>query len=228
MASKVFSWNMEGGTEASYKKVNEIIASDDFELIALQEAGSSSYDTNGVGAETREPLDVSLVHCPIDTTKTYIHSLVASKDTINGKCVYRYFLNVDDENLAFISAKKANTVYVLTTDGNEKRPILGLEIENEYFFNVHANDGSDAILMITKVMTYMKDLYWWLIVGDFKLTPKHVKKVYPYTSAHLTYLCRDETTTTNYGIIDKYNVAWKYQRCDDSFLHQFTNVLKMY
>ena len=93
--------------------------------------------------------------------------------------VYIYHTHVAGRlNLAIVSRKAAEEIFVF--EALERRPVIGIRINNDYFFNLHAgaHPYNEAALMINAIEMYMScnvlpriPSATWMIMGDFNREP---------------------------------------------------------
>ncbi|EFA8762867.1 cytolethal distending toxin type III/V nuclease subunit CdtB, partial [Escherichia coli] len=98
--------------------------------------------------------------------------------------VYIYFSAVDAfggrVNLALVSNRQADEVFVLRPVRQGGRPLLGIRIGNDAFFTAHAiaTRNNDAPALVEEVYSFFRDsrdpvhqAINWMILGDFNREP---------------------------------------------------------
>lgn len=97
-----------------------------------------------------------------------------------GRKYYLYHFEVQDENnrnnMAILSQKRAEEVYVFSDPQGKRRPVFGIRIGKNAFFSVHApafaaNKVADALKGISDFLSnnaYVKrEVTSWIFLGDF-------------------------------------------------------------
>lgn len=98
------------------------------------------------------------------------------------RTVFIYYANIDvgarRVNLAIVSGSQADEVFVIsqnTVAPDVSRPVIGIRIGNDVFFNIHAlaSGGGDATALVTAVHDNFlsRTNFNWIIAGDFNRDP---------------------------------------------------------
>lgn len=174
---KTATWNMQGSSASSEAKWSVSIrqmfsGASGIDILAVQEAGTlpqtaratgRTFDFNGTSVQVSE----------------HIWNLGTS---LRPSFVYIYYAPTDAGanrvNLALVSRTPANEVFLLPPPTTASRPMLGIRINNDAFFSIHAlaNGGADASAIVHNI-----DLFFqgsptlastnWIIMGDFNREP---------------------------------------------------------
>lgn len=174
---KTATWNMQGSSASSEAKWSVSIrqmfsGASGIDILAVQEAGTlpqtaratgRTFDFNGTSVQVSE----------------HIWNLGTS---LRPSFVYIYYAPTDAGanrvNLALVSRTPADEVFLLPPPTTASRPMLGIRINNDAFFSIHAlaNGGVDASAIVHNI-----DLFFqgsptlastnWIIMGDFNREP---------------------------------------------------------
>lgn len=174
---KTATWNMQGSSASSEAKWSVSIrqmfsGASGIDILAVQEAGTlpqtaratgRTFDFNGTSVQVSE----------------HIWNLGTS---LRPSFVYIYYAPTDAGanrvNLALVSRTPADEVFLLPPPTTASRPMLGIRINNDAFFSIHAlaNGGADASAIVHNI-----DLFFqgsptlastnWIIMGDFNREP---------------------------------------------------------
>ncbi|HFV9915907.1 TPA: cytolethal distending toxin subunit B family protein [Salmonella enterica subsp. diarizonae serovar 61:l,v:z35] len=191
----VVTWNMQGansGTENKWQSsVRQLISSrvGGADILLLQEAGQVP-----VSAELTSRIIVSQV--PGVPVEEFIWSLGTRS---RPQQVFLYFSRVDTGanrvNLAIVSRQRADEVLVVAPPTPVSRPILGIRIGQDAFFNTHAlaSRGSDSASIIASVnqflfqqATPLRDVNW-MIAGDFNRSPESLTTLMQRTQPAINF-----------------------------------------
>ncbi|RIY32865.1 cytolethal distending toxin subunit CdtB [Psittacicella hinzii] len=209
---RVATWNLQGSSAANENKWNVsvrqlITGNGAADILAVQEAGvlpSSAMITERVV----QPVAVGI---PIHE---YTWNLgTASRPNI----VYIYYSRVDvganRVNLAIVSRIRADEVFVLPPPTVVSRPIIGIRIGNDAFFNTHAlaNRGIDSTAIVRSVFdffnrsTTMQGVNW-MIMGDFNRSPSqlqaNLEMSEPGVARHVNIIAPTTPTQQSGGTLD--------------------------
>lgn len=170
------TWNMQGASASSEAKwsvsIRQMVSGEGaLDILALQEAGSlpASAMPTGRSFDNGSGVVVSEYRWNLGTT-------------LRPDFVYIYFAPTDPSanrvNLAIVSRRMADEILLLPPPTTASRPLLGIRIDNDVFFSIHAlaNGGADASAIVHNV-----DLFFqrsptlantnWIILGDFNREP---------------------------------------------------------
>lgn len=187
---RMITWNMQGaaekGSNGSQSKWTAVIPQmlnsqgDNAGVLALQESGSlplgttpapqaGAPDRHGEGADAIEEVVWNL------GTRTRENN------------VYIYHLDATDRvNLSIVSRVRAQEILVFPIPLPDLRPIFGIRIGDDYFFNIHAGayPTNQAPNQVNEVHRYMANTAPlpsqlvpprananWIIMGDFNRAP---------------------------------------------------------
>ncbi len=183
---RMITWNMQGASSNTQSKWSAVIPhmlspqGDNAVVLALQESGSlpsrttpapqaEAPDRHGEGADAIEEVVWNI------GTRTRENN------------VYIYHLQTGDRvNLALVSRVRAEEILVFPFPLPDLRPIFGIRIGDDYFFNIHAGayQRNQAPEQVNEVHRYMANSNPlpaglvpprananWIIMGDFNRTP---------------------------------------------------------
>ncbi|WP_429113224.1 cytolethal distending toxin subunit B family protein [Aeromonas veronii] len=221
---RVVSWNLQGASHATESKWNVNVAvllrggvnsQQNVDIINIQEAGTPPPTATllpQLGARLVNPdnLAVPVEEYEWDLGTRYRRNIF-----------YIYFSRVDTGanrvNLAIVSRQRASRVIILGTSvfPGHGRPVLGIEVDNSYYFNIHAiaNGGSDSGVVTERVWNYFNqnnDQSSWMITGDFNRNPfgmtnslqRLLDTNYPHVSQNVTIISQNSPTQNSGGILD--------------------------
>ncbi|EAI4690940.1 cytolethal distending toxin subunit B family protein [Campylobacter jejuni] len=170
----VGTWNLQGSSASTESKWNISIrqlvtGSNPMDVLAVQEAGVLP-STATMTQRQVQPVGVGI---PIHE---YEWNLGTSS---RPNSVFIYYSRVDvganRVNMAIVSRRQADEVIVLPPPTVASRPIIGIRICNDVFFNAHAlaRGGNDAGAIVTAVDMHFRNmpLINWMILGDFNRDP---------------------------------------------------------
>lgn len=174
---KSATWNMQGSSASSEAKWSVSIrqmfsGASGLDILAVQEAGTLPqtaratgrvFDFNGTSVQVSE----------------HIWNLGTSQ---RPSFVYIYYAPTDPGanrvNLALISRTPADEVFLLPPPTTASRPMLGIRINNDAFFSIHAlaNGGVDASAIVHNIDLFFQSSPTlastnWIIMGDFNREP---------------------------------------------------------
>lgn len=174
----VGTWNLQGSSASTENKwnvsVRQLITGDNpVDILMVQEAGSVPASARPTGRM-------------IQPGGTPIQEFVWDLGTRSRpRSVFIYYANIDvgarRVNLAIVSTRQADEVFVvrqMTVASNASRPAIGIRINNDVFFNIHAlaRGGGDAAALVTAIHDTFLDRtdLNWLIAGDFNRDPANL------------------------------------------------------
>ena len=174
---KTATWNMQGSSASSEAKWSVSIrqmfsGASGIDILAVQEAGTlpqtaratgRTFDFNGTSVQVSE----------------HIWNLGTSQ---RPSFVYIYYAPTDvganRVNLALVSRMPADEVFLLPPPTTASRPMLGIRINNDAFFSIHAlaNGGVDASAIVHNIDIFFQSSPTlastnWIIMGDFNREP---------------------------------------------------------
>ena len=174
---KTATWNMQGSSASSEAKWSVSIrqmfsGASGIDILAVQEAGTlpqtaratgRTFDFNGTSVQVSE----------------HIWNLGTS---LRPSFVYIYYAPTDAGanrvNLALVSRMPADEVFLLPPPTTASRPMLGIRINNDAFFSIHAlaNGGVDASAIVHNIDIFFQSSPTlastnWIIMGDFNREP---------------------------------------------------------
>ena len=174
---KTATWNMQGSSASSEAKWSVSIrqmfsGASGIDILAVQEAGTLPqtaratgriFDFNGTSVQVSE----------------HIWNLGTSQ---RPSFVYIYYAPTDAGanrvNLALVSRMPADEVFLLPPPTTASRPMLGIRINNDAFFSIHAlaNGGVDASAIVHNIDIFFQSSPTlastnWIIMGDFNREP---------------------------------------------------------
>lgn len=165
------TWNMQGALSDEYSKWSQVrrMMRCEVEVLAIQEGGSpasipSISTAINVNVDNPDGVDI-----PFSAYKWN------SGSDSRPEIYYLYFLYSNNRcNLAIATKVRADNVILLKRDRpfyDEERPILGVRLGNDYFFNIHAvtGGGSNAPGLVNRTYSYMQERNSnsWMLMGDF-------------------------------------------------------------
>ncbi|WP_066389260.1 cytolethal distending toxin subunit B family protein [Helicobacter himalayensis] len=169
------TWNLQGSSASTENKwnvsVRQLITGDNpVDILMVQEAGSVPASARPTGRAIQPG------GTPI---QEYIWDLGTRS---RPRMVYIYYANIDvgarRVNLAIVSGSQADEVFVIsqnTVAPNVSRPVIGIRVGNDAFFNIHAlaSGGGDATALVTAVHDNFlnRTNLNWIIAGDFNRDP---------------------------------------------------------
>lgn len=164
------TWNLQGSSAATESKWNVsirqlITGANPMDVLAVQEAGVLP-STAMMTPRQVQPVGVGIP----------IHEYIWNLGSVSRpSSVYIYYSRVDvganRVNLAIVSRVQADEVFVLPPPTVASRPIIGIRIGNDAFFNIHAlaSGGNDAGAIVAAVDMFFRNRsdINWMILGDF-------------------------------------------------------------
>lgn len=170
---QTITWNMQGALSEGRSKWPQVrnLFQGETKVVALQEAGSQEYLPG-------TPIDNVLVRIANPDGLEILWAAIKWNcgTSSRGEIYYIYFLHTGGNrcNLAIVSKQPADYVIILQRQGARlhERPILGIKLGDDYFFNIHATSGggSNAAGLVRRVYDYMQtenSRDSWMIMGDF-------------------------------------------------------------
>lgn len=173
---KTGTWNLQGSSASSEAKwnvnVRQMVSGQGaLDILAVQEAGSLPTSVMPTGRTATQG--------DFNATEYTWNLGTRSRPQI----VYVYYAQIDmganRVNLAIVSQRMADEIFLLPPPSTLSRPILGISVGGAAFFSAHAlaNGGTDAPAIVHAVdqffTTTRMDLINtpWMILGDFNRTP---------------------------------------------------------
>ncbi|MDO4698090.1 MAG: cytolethal distending toxin subunit B family protein [Pasteurellaceae bacterium] len=210
---RVATWNLQGSSAANESKwninVRQLLTGiDAADILMVQEAGTLPASATRTGRMV-QPAGVGI---PIEE---YLWNLGTGR---RPDLVYIYYSRIDvganRVNLAIVSRRRADEVFVVTTDSTVllSRPAIGIRIQNDVFLSAHAlaSGGSDAGRIVEHVYRFFsesaRNRYNWMLVGDFNRSPNSLENFLrtqePATSNNTLILAPTEPTHRSGNILD--------------------------
>ena len=214
---RVSTWNLQGSSANTESKWNIsvrqlVTGANPANILMVQEAGA--VPSSAVRTERR----VQPGGTPVEE---FTWNLGSSSRPRN---VFIYYAPLDvgarRVNLAIVSDRRADEVFVIsqsTIAPQTSRPVLGIRIGNDVFFNIHAlaSGGGDAAALVTAVHDNFINMpqYNWLIAGDFNRDPanlqagvdtritNHIRIAAPNSATH--FGARGANRTLDYAVIGR-------------------------
>ncbi|KEA45884.1 cytolethal distending toxin subunit B family protein [Campylobacter mucosalis] len=169
---KLATWNLQGSSATTENKwnvsVRQIVSGDNpADILAVQEAGVLPHTARATGRSQSQGNVV---------VSEYLWQLgsFSRPDEVN-----IYYANIDTGanrvNLAIVSRMIADEIIILPPPSVASRPIIGIRIDNDVFFNIHAlaNGGTDVPAIVNSVFDHFRNRpeITWTILGDFNRSP---------------------------------------------------------
>lgn len=172
------TWNLQGSSASTESKwnvsVRQLITGDaPLDVLMVQEAGSLPRSAV-MTPRIVQPVGVGI---PIHEYEWNLGT--ASRP----QSAFIYYSRVDvganRVNLAIVTLRRADEVFVIPPPTTASRPIIGIRIGSDAFFNIHAlaRGGGDAGALITAVDNLLRgrsDVNNWIIAGDFNRDPNTI------------------------------------------------------
>lgn len=169
------TWNLQGSSAATTESkwsisIRQLITGENpLDILMVQEAGTLP-STAVMTQRQVQPVGVGIP----------IHEYTWNLGTLSRpNNVFIYYSRIDvganRVNFAIVSRQMADEVIVLPPPTTASRPIVGIRIRNEVFFNIHALSpgGNDAGAIVTAVDMHFRNMsnINWMIAGDFNREP---------------------------------------------------------
>ncbi|EBX9239727.1 toxin [Salmonella enterica] len=176
----IVTWNLQGSSAASESKwninVRQIVSgSDGADILMVQEAGSLPLTTELTHRHI-QPVGIGI---PINE---YTWNLGTSR---RPDIRYIYYSRVDvganRVNLAIVSRQRADNVFVIRPPTLVSRPVIGIQIGTDVFFNAHslANGGPDSAAIVSSINTFFNQPRYrhleWFLGGDLNRAPARLE-----------------------------------------------------
>jgi len=174
---KIATWNLQGSSANTESKwnisVRQLISGDNAaDILAIQEAGSLPSTVSSTGRIARLSDEIAV--------EEFAWDLGTRSRPDN---VFVYYAPVDSGahrvNLAIVSRQRADEIIILPPPTTVSRPIIGIRINNDVFFSIHAlaNGGRDAPAIVNAVYMHFQNQREinWLIAGDFNRDPDSLR-----------------------------------------------------
>ncbi|AJC93148.1 cytolethal distending toxin, subunit CdtB [Campylobacter subantarcticus LMG 24377] len=169
------TWNLQGSSATSTESkwtisIRQLITGENpLDILMVQEAGILP----STAVMTPRQVQPAGVGIPIHE---YIWNLGTLSRPNN---VFIYYSRIDvganRVNFAIVSRRMADEVIILPSPTVASRPIIGIRIGDDVFFNVHALSpgGNDAGAIVTAVDMHFRNMsnVNWMIAGDFNREP---------------------------------------------------------
>ncbi|HFW5421928.1 TPA: cytolethal distending toxin subunit B family protein [Salmonella enterica subsp. enterica serovar Wandsworth] len=178
---KAATWNLQGASARTENKWNvnirQLISGENaVDILAVQEAGSppgTATDTGRVISSPGIPVRELIWNLSTNSRPERVFIYFSAVDALGGRV-----------NLALVSNRRADDVFVLSPVRSGGRPLLGIRIGTEAFFTAHAiaARNNDAADLVDEVYTFFRDSREpqlqatnWMILGDFNRTPSDLE-----------------------------------------------------
>ena len=174
---KTATWNMQGSSASSEAKWSISVAqmfsgANGLDVLAIQEAGTLPATAQPTGREFRA-----------FGTQVVVTEHVWNIGTrLRPDLIFIYYARTDlggnRVNLAIASRRQADEVFLLPPPTTLSRPMIGIRINNDAFFSIHAlaNGGVDASAIVHNIDLFFQSTPTlantnWIIMGDFNREP---------------------------------------------------------
>lgn len=177
---KVVTWNLQGSSARTESKwdinIRQLISGAGApNLVMVQEAGSPPSNAVDTGRLIGRGIPVRELIWQLGTNSRPVQVFIyfASLDALGGRV-----------NLAIVSRRQADDVYVIPGPSVASRPALGIRLGQDAFFTVHAlaNQGSDAGGLVDAVFNFFRNQTSptlqatnWMVAGDFNRAPDRLR-----------------------------------------------------
>lgn len=177
---KVVTWNLQGSSSRTESKwdinIRQLISgADAADLVMVQEAGSPPSNAVDTGRVIGRGVPVREFAWSLGTNSRPLRVFIyfASLDALGGRV-----------NLAIVSRRMADDVFVIPGPSVASRPVLGIRLGQDAFFTVHAlaNQGSDAGGLVDSVFDFFRNQTSptlqatnWMVAGDFNRAPDRLR-----------------------------------------------------
>lgn len=177
---KVVTWNLQGSSSRTESKwdinIRQLISgADAADLVMVQEAGSPPSNAVDTGRVIGRGVPVRELSWSLGTNSRPLRVFIyfASLDALGGRV-----------NLAIVSRRMADDVFVIPGPSVASRPALGIRLGQDAFFTVHAlaNQGSDAGGLVDSVFDFFRNQTSptlqatnWMVAGDFNRAPDRLR-----------------------------------------------------
>lgn len=174
---KTATWNMQGSSASSEAKWSISVAqmfsgANGIDVLAIQEAGTLPATAQPTGREFRA----------FGTTTVVTEHVWNIGTRLRPDLIFIYFARTDlggnRVNLAIASRRQADQIFLLPPPTTVSRPMIGIRIDNDAFFSIHAlaNGGTDASAIIHSVDMFFQSTPTlasinWIVMGDFNREP---------------------------------------------------------
>lgn len=217
---RAITWNMQGaneqGTNGSQSKWTTVIPQmlspygGNAEILALQEPGGPL--TNAIPPPAAGAPAISGPGAATVPVQEFQLNFGTER---RPKIFYIYYWDYSQRtNLAIISRSRAEEIIVFPTLLSGRRPVIGIRIGDDYFFNLHAgaHRNNEAPAQVIAIEQYMANIINgtprtaanpnanWMIMGDFNREPvdleNHLPVPPPGTQRRIIYNGRSATQTS--------------------------------
>lgn len=210
---KTATWNLQGASANTENKwninVRQLISGENaVDILAIQEAGtppSTATDTGRIIPTPGIPVRELVWNLSTNSRPEHVFIYFAPIDALGGRV-----------NLALVSNRRADEVFLLRPVREGGRPLLGIRIDNDAFFTVHAiaSRNNDAPDLVEEIYSFFRDsrnpqlqALNWMILGDFNREPAELERNLTIpTRTHSTVISPTAATQTSLRTLD-YAVA---------------------
>lgn len=177
---RLASWNMQGAFNDGESKwvvyVSQQIRTN-YDIMALQESGAFPL---GSTEENQNPVDANRNDIPVAQRVWHLRTNSRPIDVF----VYHVTNGAGNNrvSMAIISRRPAHEVLIIGPIDGARRPVLGIRLGNDYFFDIHAgahgnNEALAAIVEIERQMSVIlldNPMATWVTMGDFNRNGRQI------------------------------------------------------
>ncbi|MEJ7138214.1 cytolethal distending toxin subunit B family protein [Amphibiibacter pelophylacis] len=177
------TWNLQGASASTESKWNVnvrqlVSGAEAVDILAVQEAGQPPFNAVDTGRVLGRGT-------PVRELRWTLGTLRGASDP---GTLFIYFADIDTGarrvNLALVSNRQADDVFVVPPSTTVSRPVLGIRIGNDAFLSGHAlaSGGPDAEAMVESVHDFFQNHpnpQWqatnWMLLADFNRPPGRLR-----------------------------------------------------
>ncbi|EEE1291057.1 cytolethal distending toxin subunit B family protein [Salmonella enterica subsp. diarizonae] len=206
---RVMTWNLQGSSASTESKwninVRQLLSGTaGVDILMVQEAGAIPISAVRTGRHI-QPFGVGI---PIDE---YTWNLGTTR---RQDIRYIYYSPIDvgarRVNLAIVTRRRADNVYVLRPTTVASRPIIGIGLGNDVFLTTHAlaSGGPDAAAIVRVTYNFFRTPQMrhlsWLLGGDFNRAPDRLESdlMTEHLERLVTIIAPTEPTQIGGNILD--------------------------
>lgn len=161
------------------------------DVVALQESSTYQSSPKFVGQENISP--VTYIEANNRNEFNLTQRLLLLDTTSRPKNLYFYHVGnsrADERtDMAIISRQRADEVFMVGPINRSNRPIIGIRLAFDYFFDIHAgndvhrnNNVPEAVSVIERYMGQQlqtNPFVTWVIVGNYNIDPSDMRRYLP-------------------------------------------------